>query len=705
MNAGSLLEPPFHSIGFAAGTGGGDAAVAAGALKGDGYQCYCLGAVRPHRLGRRPRRSPVVAAMFVWLSLSGIAEGAPPAPQVSAEAPPQTASEPRQASGSGLARLSIEELSRISVISTARRQELVSEAAAAVSIITADTIRRAGITTLPEALRLVAGVSVGRDGNTWAISARGFQASTTNKMVVLVDGRSVYSPLFSGVFWDAVDLVLADVDRIEVIRGAGGALWGANAINGVINVITKNASQTQGTLVEVSGGSHAGIVNARYGGTLGSAGHYRVYAKHRLLQSMPYSSGVEADEDIQSTQIGMRLDLGVDTRTAFMMRGDVYDGRFGLINSPDGDASGVDIIGRLRHTFTSGAQLEFQAYYDTTYRRVPVQYAERRHTGDLQLQYGVSLGERQHLVAGVGYMLTHDRVTPTAVLSFDPDSRTSPLVNVYAQDSLVLVPGRLQAIFGVKLEHNDFTGFEYQPTARLRFTPRPGHTLWGAVSRAVRMPTRIDTDLRFTAGTPFVVLTGNPDFQSETVISTEVGYRRRFLPWISASATAFFNVYDALRSQEPTPPIGVPIVIGNKHSGRVRGFEVVAQVEPLRRWQVNVNYSRLAERFSFDADSRDPTGGMSEHNDPPHQLRLRSFTDLTDRWSFDATLRWVAALPRPAVPSYTELTLRVARMLGHGFEVDVVGENLLHDRHLQFVNLGPSHDVPRSVFARLTWRR
>jgi iron complex outermembrane receptor protein len=510
--------------------------------------------------------------------------------------------------------------------------------------------------------------------------------------------------LFSGVFWDAVDLVLADIDRIEVIRGAGGTLWGANAVNGVINIITRTASQTQGGFVELAAGSHVAILSMRYGGSVGSSGHYRVYAKARELQSMPYVTGVDPDEDVTGFQSGVRLDFGDVARSSFILRADGYRNRFALFEAEDGTNSGFNIVGRMRRTFSGGGQLQFQFYYDTTYRRVPVQYAERRHTGDLDLQYATSLGARHHLVTGVGYQITHDRVTPTATFSFDPSSRTSPLVNVFVQDDITLVTGRFGAVTGVKIEHNDFTGVEYQPTFRLKWTPSTRQMVWGGISRAVRMPTRIDSDLRFTAGTPIVVLKGNPDFKSETVIAREIGYRARIIPKTAFGVTAFVNSYDDLRSQEPTPPAGLPIVIGNKENGRVAGVEAALTVEPVPSWQLNVSYGRLVERFSFDPDSRDPTGGALEHNDPPYQMRFRSFADLPGQVSLDLTMRWVAALPRPAVPEYAELTVRVARPLGRHLELEVIGDNLLHDRHLEFVNLGPPHAVPRSVFARVTWR-
>ena len=602
-----------------------------------------------------------------------------------------------------LKRLSLEELGRIAVLSVSRHTEPASDAASAVAIITADMLRRAGIRALPDALRLAQGVAVGRDGHTWAISARGFNASSANKMVVLIDGRSVYTPLFSGVAWDAQDLILADIDRIEVIRGAGGTLWGANAVNGVINIITKLAADTQGGLVQIGGGSEIGLVALRYGGRVGG-GHFRVYSQLRYFAAPPLETGITPDEALRAGQAGMRFDVGPSSPTSFTLQGDVSLGRFGLTNSADGEFSGANVLGRLRHTYSSGAQLQFQWYYDTTRRRVPSQFTERRHTTDAELQYHFSAGRRHDLIIGSGLALTHDRVAPTPNFFFDPASRTSPLLHVFAQDEIALVPGRLALIVGSKFEHNDYTGLEYQPTVRVRWKPGLPHTIWAAVSRAVRMPTRFDSDLRFTAGLPFVVLTGSPDFRSETVIASEAGYRTNIIPRVSFGATVFANAYDDLRSQEPSPPAGIPIVLANNHSGRVSGLEVGAHVEPSPDWQLWATYAFLHERFEFDPGSRDTTGGSLEHNDPAHQARLRSFANLPGGIEFDMTMRWVGALPRPAVATYGELTLRLARAMGRGLELEVIGDNLLHRRHVELRQLGPVHAVPRSVFARLTWR-
>ncbi len=639
-----------------------------------------------------------LAALLVTLAAAGAQAVDPPQKPPAETAPP--------AEAQSLKRLSIEELSRIAVVSASRHTEPLAEAASAVGVITADTLRRAGITNLPDALRLALGVTVGRDGHAWAISARGFQASATNKMVVMIDGRSIYTPLFSGVFWDVQDVLLADVDRIEVIRSAGGTLWGANAVNGVINIITKLAKETQGTLVQVGSGSDQSIVGARYGTRLGNDGHVRAYAKFRQFDPLPYvASGTPVDDKLRGTQAGFRFDRGTASAHSFTVQGDVYAQTLGLPNTDEDDASGANVLARLRRTYRSGAQFQWQAYFDTTFRRVPGQYAERRYSGELELLYRFSAGRRHDLVTGVGAFVTHDRVTPTAVFFFEPDERTLPLLNVFAQDTIVLVPGKLSAIVGSKFEHNAYTGFEFQPTGRLRWTPRRNQTVWGGVSRAVRMPSRFDTDLRFTAGTSAVVIRGSETFESEQVISTEGGYRvADLMGRVAVGVTLFSNRYEKLRSQEPTPPIGFPIVLANKHKGTVQGVEFAVHLEPMAAWQLWAQYGYLHEEFSFEPGSGDPTGGSLEHNDPSHQWRVRSFADLPGEFEVDINWRWVGALPRPAVDSYAEMTLRVARPITKHLEVELIGDNLLHDQHVEFVQLGPVHAVPRSFYVRLTWR-
>ena len=608
-----------------------------------------------------------------------------------------------QGGDSSLKRLSIEELSRIDVTSTMKHAEPVREAAAAIQVIGGDDIRRAGITTLPEALRLATGVQVARlDGRTWAISARGFNISTANKLVVMIDGRSVYTPLFSGVFWDVQDVVLADVDRIEVIRGPGATLWGANAVNGVINIVTRPASQTEGTLVQVGGGTELGQTAVRHGIRLGAGGAARVYGKYRYRDSQRFETGASARDPLRSGQAGFRLESGLEGRTLFTLQGDAYVGKIGIADRPDSDVAGGNLLARVSHTRSSGSQVQLQAYYDGTYRKVPRQFSEHRDTVDLDLQYRTVWQMRHEIVSGVGYQVTRGRATRSPVLFFAPEMRTSPLTSLFVQDDIALAPGRVHLVIGTKVEHNDYTGMEYQPSARLRWT-MGAQTIWGAVSRAVRMPTRFDTDLRFTGAAPFVVLRGDPAFRSETVVATELGYRRAVSPRLSVDVATFVNSYDNLRTQEPSPPAGLPIVLSNKLNARTAGVEATAAYQAAARVQLHAGYTFLSGRFRLDPDSLDVTSGTSEYNDPKHQVWLRAFADLPAALEGDAVFRYVGTLPHPPVPGYAELTLRLGWRRGP-VELSIVGDNLLHDHHPEFGNLSPREEYRRSAFGQLTWR-
>jgi len=636
----------------------------------------------------RMRVAAWVSALVLLVPLAARAQG-----QVAAASPGDQT----------LKRLSIEDLSGIDVTSTLKHAEPVFASAAAIEVITGDDIRRAGITMLPEALRLVTGVQVARfDGHTWATSARGFNISTANKLVVMIDGRSVYTPLFSGVFWDVQDLVLEDVDRIEVIRGPGATLWGANAVNGVINIVTKHASQTEGTLVQIGGGTDLGQTAVRYGRAIGRDGGVRVYGKYRYRGSQVFETGESARDPLRSGQAGFRFDHGASGRTLMTLQGDIYKGAIGISDRPDSDVAGGNLLARVAHTYASGSQLQLQAYYDGTYRRVPRQFAEHRDTMDLDLQYQTRIAARHDLVTGIGYQLTHGHAAPSQVLFFVPETRTSPLWNLFAQDEITIAPNRLAVIVGSKFEHNDYTGFEFQPTVRGRWTPGGRDTLWGAVSRAVRMPTRFDSDLRFTGVTPIVVLRGDAGFQSETVRSREIGYRR-FGSAASIDLAAFYNTYDDLRTQEPTPPAGIPIVLSNLMKARTSGIEVSAEVEPAVAVRLHAGYTYLSEDFRLQPGSRDISNGTAEYNDPVHQGWLRSNINLARDFEADAIFRYVDALPHPIVPGYAELTLRFGWRRGTT-ELSVIGDNLLHDHHPEFGNLTPRVEYPRSVFGQATWR-
>lgn len=603
-----------------------------------------------------------------------------------------------------LKRLSVEELMEIDVTSVSKRREPLSTAAAAITVLTGEDIRRAGVTSLPEALRLATGLEVARvDGHSWAISARGFNSTTANKLQVLIDGRTIYTPLFSGVFWDVQDTLLADVDRIEVIRGPGATLWGSNAVNGVINIITKSADQSQGGRAFAVGGPGEGTLGGvRYGGRTAGGAAYRAYVRLSHYSSLVFADGRSAQDPLEREQGGFRVDGG-HGGDAFTLEGDLYNGRYDDPVSGDGALGGGNLVARWTRRTGESSDWRLQAYVDATHRSIPSFFAEERRTYDLDLQHHSLLGARQEVVWGLGYRLSDDSVINSRVIAFLPPRPTETLVNAYAQDEIALVPQRLHLTAGAKLEHNDYTGFELQPTLRLSYTPSARQTLWGGVSRAVRAPTRIDTDVEFFAG-PFTILQGNPDFRSEVLIEYELGWRIQPAAGLSLDVAAYRGDYDHIRTQEPTPA-GFPYVLANRAEATTSGVELTAnyQMTPWLRW--TAGYVHLDEQFRLKPGSQDPTGATAEGNDPANQWSLHWSLDLPRRVQLDGFLRHVDELPQPVVPAYTELDVRLGWEPVVGLELSVMGRNLLHPHHPEFGNPGPTRqEVPRSVFGRVAWR-
>ena len=532
-----------------------------------------------------------------------------------------------------LKKLPLEALVDVQITSAARRPELLSHASSAIDVITSEDIRRSGVTNIPDALRLATAMQVAQiDGHTWAITTRGFNISTANKMQVLMDGRSLYTPLFSGVFWDKQFTFLPDIEQIEIIRGPGATLWGANAVNGVINIRTKSAEETQGTLIYGGAGNEeTGFGGVRYGGSIGKDTFHRVYVAHHSRDSLTLEGGGDAQDDTQFTQAGFRLDSRVNPDDTVTFQGDIYDGRFGQLNAGDVEVDGENVIGRWTRNLATDSSLTLQAYFDRTHRFIPAVFEEHRNTFDLELQHQFRYGPHD-IVYGANYRISHDEIGnlgPT--LAFLPDERTVHLVSGYVQDEWHIVPEKFSLTAGSKFEYNSFSGFEVQPTARFAWLPGEGQTVWGAISRAVRTPTRIDQD--FVAPnpsanpTPSPFLLANPDFESEVLIAYELGYRIKPASNLSFDFAVYYNDYDNIRSVEPQSPSGLPVIFQNKLVATSYGGSAGVKWRIADWWRVDGSVSLLQIDFDRAAGSADPNPGRSEGNDP-ELLFSRAFRHL-----------------------------------------------------------------------------
>jgi iron complex outermembrane receptor protein len=521
---------------------------------------------------------------------------------------------------------------------------------------------------------------------------RGFNAATANKLLVMVDGRTVYSPLFTGVFWNTIDYVLEDIERIEVIRGPGATLWGANAMNGVINIVTRSAADTPGTSVLLGGGrEETALAAARVGARLG-AGAYRVYGKYDLRDAQQLTTGASSDDRRVRVQAGMRYDV---TRgaSAWMLTADALRTRQHFSDLADGEFTQGAAQLRWSRGLAGGRRLQAQAYYHRETGDVPRQIAYHLDTMDVDVQYGGAWRTRHELVTGGGYRLSHDHSTSGGTVEMDPSSRWYSLANVFVQDDVAIVPSRVFLTGGVKLEYNSFSGVEWQPTARVRFDAPRGQTLWAAVSRPVRRPTRLDVDLINRTPTGVVVAVGNEAFQAETMRALDVGYRITPAPGLSAEVVAFAYTYDRLRSASLPPSGQPPALIDNGLNGTSRGIELAlaAQVAPF--WRVTTADTHQRVGFSLDTNVTEVNRSSAEGNDPRHVFVMRHSFTAGDMES-DLIARAVGALPSPAVPGYTELDARVAFLLNPRLEIALIGRDLLHGAHPEF---GPSPSQSRRV--------
>ena len=640
--------------------------------------------------------------------------------------------------------LSVEQLLNITVTSVARREEKLSQSPAAVFVITQEDIRRSGAATIPDLLRLAPGLNVAQvDAHTWAISSRGFNDVFANKLLVLIDGRLVYTPLFSGVYWNVQDVMLEDVDRIEVIRGPGAALWGANAVNGVINIITKRASETQGLLMTGGGGTEErAFTSMRFGGKFGEDLHYRLFGKllDRADGSTP--AGGAAHDAWQVGRVGFRLEWTPRDTEVFTLQGDMYRGLEDELNhrlrsrSPftgyDDRAvvrvSGGDVLGRWTHETAGGGQVALQTYYDHTNRQSPL-FGYELDTFDVDLQHRFALGRSQTIVWGGGYRLGSDRATNSTDIALHPEARTTNLFSVFVQDQMLLVKDRLALTLGTKVEHNDFTGFEVQPSARLLWTPTAKQSAWASVSRAVRTPSRAEDDVELRQEpvlppdalypTSPAVLTsgrGSRDFHSEELIAYEVGYRVEPCARLSLDVALFVNDYRELRTLDvsnpaidlASDPARINVLAGNRMDGETYGGEISATWQATAWWKLRTDYSLLyAKAHLKDGSVGAKSERAAEASSPRNQAALRSSMDLGRGVELDSALRYIDALSALNVPAYVAFDLRLGWRISDSVELSVVGRNLFDRRHPEFTPTTiatETTEVERGVFGKITIR-
>ena len=619
-----------------------------------------------------------------------------------------------QGQGAEFADLSIEELANIEVTSVSKKPERLLDAAASVYVITADDIRRSGASTLPELLRLAPNLHVAMASNTgYSISARGLNGSNNsapNKLLVMVDGRSVYSPLFSGVFWDAQQLLLEDIERIEVISGPGGTLWGVNAVNGVINITTRSAHATGGTLAMLRGATNGADAAVRYGSAGGSV-DWRLYARAFGRERTELASGAPVNDEWRQGHVGMRADWERG-RDSFSVNASAYRGRLeqpepGSISVSGFDlqlgtirTEGANITGRWERVLEGGASVSVQGYFDHTWREVPPTFSEKLDIADLQLQHSLAPIGRHSVVWGANYRRSRDRVTNSEVIAFLPAHASQTWASLFAQDEIKLRDD-LRLTIGARAERNPYTGTEFLPTARLAWKAAPNHALWAAASRTVRAPSRLDVDA-FIPGKPPYILAGGPAVRSEVAKVYELGYRGQPTGALSYSVTLFHNVYDHLRTQEILPS-RTAVAFASLMEGHATGLEMWGSYQATRRWRLSAGLTALDESLKLKPGSNDLAGPGITGKNPKHVFKLRTSYDFGNMRELEVGLRNVGRLESGQVPRYTALDARFGWRLRPGLELSVSGQNL-NGAHPEFGPVASRAEAPRTVAVKLLWQ-
>ncbi len=586
-----------------------------------------------------------------------------------------------------------------SVVSTAsRREQKVSETPAAVFVISQEDIRRSGANSIPEVLRMAPGVHVARiDANKWAITMRGFNNRYADKLLVLIDGRTVYTPLFSGTYWDVQDTMLEDIERIEVIRGPGGALWGANAVNGIINIITKSAKDTQGGLFTGSAGSEErGMGGLRYGSKIGGNAYFRIYSKYFNHDDFVLESGDSANDSWESARAGFRVDWDYSSKDVLTFQGDIYTGdeseRNNFRQSSDIYVSGGNLRANWKHAISDTSDMMLQIYYDRT-NRITTSIEEERDTFDIDFQHSLRLTGWNEFIWGLGYRYTQNDTEDDDGLLLDPQNRENNLFSMFLQDEFSFFEDTVKVTFGTKFEHNDYTGFEIQPSLRVLWAFTYTQTVWAAVSRAVRTPSRVESDIIIDYS-PYYYFTGNDDLDAENLLAYEIGYRIQFSKKLSLDIATFYNMYDSIIND-----------VNDETFENIFDVESYG-IETTLNWQIT-NQWRLVQSYTyFDIDSTNFTS-TDPLSDPHSQFNIRSLLNLPHNMELDAALFYVDSFTSLGrnINDYVRFDVRLGWHITKYLEASLVGTNLLDDNHLEYNarSVAPT-EIERAVYAKLTWR-
>ena len=643
---------------------------------------------------------------------------------------------------SGIVDMNIEDLMKMPVVSVSKRTQTVADAPAAIFVITQEDIQNSGARSIPELLRMVPGLEVARiDENKWAIGSRGFNGRFDDKLLVLIDGRSVYTPLFSGVYWDVEDTMLEDVERIEVIRGPGATLWGANAVDGVINIITKSSKDSQSLFVKSEGGDEQ--INGdsvRYGGKIKNEGTYRVYAKYLDWNSSTGLSGQNAGDGWNQLRSGFRSDWNLTQKDAVTLQGDGYHSRDGetltipTLTTPYastfgnvGEYSGGNLLGRWTHTYSSSSNITLQTYFDRTNYADNNLFVDHENVFDVDFQHDFHVANRHEIVWGAGYRSVQDRSDSTFTVMVTPNQGQYNLFSAFGQDEIAVVGDRVHVTVGSKFEHNSFTGFEIQPNVRVLAKIRDKQSVWGAISRAVRTPAITEEGLRladavvppnvppFNSPLPVIeAVYGSRQFKSEDLLAYEVGYRFDVNKTLSADISAFYNHYTNLRTAEPGTPfveggptdVVFPFVAENKMSGGTYGIEPFFDWKPVKRLKVFGSYSYLQMDIHKNADSIDPTPDLPNGENPKNQVFLSSSIDLPMHFEQHFSYRFVDNLPSIGIPSYSSFDAGFSWNPMPNLRLSFDGQNWLDHRHIEFIpdfiNTVPTV-VTRTYYGSVTW--